>query len=218
MTRPAVSASTERWYARLPHAWRDGDDERDWPLLRYMSLLGDQLGEVQTLLDRIDYLSPADGGAPGDTSDLVNPATADAAWLPWLAQLVGVRLPADVTGQAARDAIAGAVAGFMAGTKTAVAAAAQSALTGGRYVAVYDHSITVQGDGGVWDVLLVTLETETPDPSAVLAAVTAKRAKPAGVVLHHRTYTATWAVIEAAYPTWADRNGLTWTQLHETGM
>lgn len=214
---PTVAAFTQRVYDELPQAYRDADQTLDYPLLRWLSLLGDQGGLLEALIDRIDLPDPADR-KPGDTSALVDPARADAAWLPWLGQLVGVRLPAVIQGQAARDAIAGASGGFLAGTKTAVAAAAQSALTGSRHVSVYDHSVTTPGDGGQWDVLLVTGASETPSAALVLAAVTAKKAKPAGVVLHHRVYSATWTQITAAYPTWASRAGKTWRQIQETGL
>lgn len=219
MARPTVSAFTEQVYARLPQTYRDEDEPLDFPLLRFLSLIGDQGGELEVLLDRIAYVPVDDGGTPGDTSDLVDPATADDAWLRWLAQPVGVVLPPAVTGVAARDAIAGAVNGFQVGTKGAIAAAAASALTGTRYVSVYDHSIATVGDGGIWDVMLVTRTSETPDITAVATAVTSKNAKPAGVVLHFVAYTATWTAMETTYgPAWSARNGRTWAQLQEAGL
>jgi hypothetical protein len=219
MARPIPSAFTERWYAALPEHYRDRDEGLDYPLLRWMSLLGDQAGEVFTLLTRIQYIPIDDGGVPGDTSDLADPSAADEAWLPWLGELVGVTLPPAVTGQAARDAVAGAVNGYQVGTKTAIANAARSGLTGSRYVSVYDHTISAPGDGGIWDVLIVTRAAETPDINAVINAVTTKNAKPAGVVLHYRAYTATWTAMETAYgPAWSARNGMTWAQLQEAGL
>lgn len=219
MARPTPSAFTERWYASLPEHYRDNDEPLNWPLLRFMSLLGDQAGEVFTLLTRIAYVPPDEGGAIGDTSDLVDPATADLGWLPWLGQLVGVKLTPAITGQAARDAVAGAVNGYQVGTKTAIANAARSGLTGTRYVSVYDHTVTTPGDGGIWDVLLVTRASETPDITAVTDAVVTKNAKPAGVTLRYRAYTATWTAMEATYgPAWSARNGRTWAQLQEAGL
>ncbi|MDP9167762.1 MAG: hypothetical protein M3O32_17140, partial [Actinomycetota bacterium] len=173
------------------------DEPVDWPLLRFLSLIGDQGGEVQTLLDRIGYVPVDDGGAPGDTSDLANPATADLAWLPWLGQLVGVHLSPGVVGQAARDAIAHAASGFQVGTKGAIAAAAASVLTGTRYVRVYDHSVAAISDGTQWDVMVVTRTSETSSGPDVLAAIVAQRAKPAGVVLHAVPYSATYTQTRA---------------------
>jgi hypothetical protein len=212
------AAFTQRLYERLPDFYRKADTQQGLALRRYISLLGDQADEIENLLNRIQYIPPDDGGQPGDTSDLTDPTRADPAWLPWLAQLVGVTIPPGTSTQGQRDAIANAVSGFHAGTKTAIAAAAQSALTGTRFVQVYDHSITTPGDGGRWDVLLVTRISETPDIPAVLQAVTDKRAKPAGVVLHHRAFSATWSTVTSTYPTWASRAGKTWIDIEEVGL
>lgn len=210
MARPVVEQATEDVYARLEEFRREADVVLDFPLLRYVSLVGDQLGDLAELVDRIDFRTEAEGGEPGDTSDLVDPAVADVAWLPWLAQVVGVRVGNLDTG-ALRDAIGGAV-GSAAATKPAVAAAASSALTGTRYVLVRDHQAG-SGAGGEYDLTVFTLAGETPDTAAVLLAVTNARAKPAGVRLWHAFGGATWAQIEAAYPTWAARNGKTWANL-----
>lgn len=201
-----TSATTQRIYEALPPTHRDADEDLGWPLLRYLSLVGDQAGEIETLLDRFQ------------AGELTDPDAADTGWLRWLGSLIGASIPAGVTGTALRDAIRYAPTGWRAGTRGAVADAAKSALTGTRFVQVYDHSVSSPGDGTQWDVLLVTRISETPDVPAVLAAVVTQEAKPAGVVLHHRAYTATWAAVDAAYPTWADRNGLTWAQLEETGL
>jgi len=209
---------TQRLFSRLPQMYRDADPSTGDQLLRFISLLGDQANEIEQLLERVAYTPPEDGGRPDDTSDLVDPTAADAAWLPWLAQLVGVRVPTSGDPLATRDVIAAATTGWRAGTRDAIAGAARTALTGTRYVRVYEHSVSSPGDGGQWDVLLVTRITETPDVHAVLQAVVDAHAKPAGVELHHRAYTSTWATVDTAYPTWADRNGLTWAQLEETGL
>jgi hypothetical protein len=206
---------THRLYNGLPQLYRDADDGT---LLNYIRLLADQAGEVETLVERISYTPPDERGDPLDTSDLVDPATADSIWLPWLAQLVGVVITPGTDAAGQRDAIANAVNGFRAGTKGAIAAAARTAVTGSQYVAVYDHSISSIGDGGAWDVLVVTKSSETPDSAAVLQAVLDQRAKPAGVQLHHGVYTASWTAVESAYATWTDATGKTWTQIGETGL
>lgn len=215
--RPSPHAFTERVYAYLPAFYRDADAALDYPLLRWLSLLGDQAGEIEDLYTRIAYI-PTDAGGPGGTSELTDPAVADRAWLSWLGQLVGVEVTPAMSDESARDAVSGGSSGWRAATKDAMATAAQSALTGSRHVTVHDHSVASPGDGGEWDVLLVTAPSETPSTAAVLAAVSEKNAKPAGVVLHHHAYEATWAQIDTAYPTWADRNGLTWRELQETGL
>lgn len=90
---PAVAAFTRRWFDDLPEVYRAADEADPsvdgWPLLRYLSLLGDQADELSTLVDRFAL---HDDGAGDWTSDLSNPATADAAWLPWLAQMAGIGL------------------------------------------------------------------------------------------------------------------------------
>jgi hypothetical protein len=214
MPRPDVADLTDRLYDRLPAMYRDADEPLNFPLLRWLSLLLDLAGELDVLHDR---LVPTDRA---DTSELADPATADLAWLPWLAQLVGVRLPRDLTGQAARDAVQFASSGYRGGTKAAVADAAKSELTGTRYAQIYDHSTDTSaiGAAGKWDVLIVTRTSETPSVARVLDAVVAKRAKPGGVVLYHRAYTATWAAVHTAFPTWAGRNGKTWAQVQEAGL
>lgn len=219
MTRPAPTATTEALYAALPELYRAADAERGagpsgYPLLRFLSLLGDQLADVEALVARADYYSHDDGGQPGDTSDLTDPATADAAWLPWLAQLVGARLPAGLTTAGRRGAVAGAVAGYFKGTKQGIQAAAQAALLGTRYVRVIPLYA-----GNQWRLEVRTRTSETPSTAAVAAAIVAANAKPAGVELVATAYEATWAQIEAAFPTWANLEATapTWLGVEETG-
>lgn len=223
MARPVVSQATERVYARLPLAYRDADAHEmsggGYPLLRFLSLVGDVLGDVETLIDRIDYTGPSEGGEPGDTSDLGDPTGADPAWLPWLGRLVGVNITPDLTVSEQRDSVRFATSGFRAGTKGAIRDAARSALVGTKHAEVYDHSVTRPGDGGLWDVLIVTRATETPDVAAVLATVVRKNAKPAGVVLHHRAYDSSWTAVAAAYPTWAAIEAAgSWDRVQEAGL
>lgn len=209
----------ERLYSRLPDHYRAQDESADYPLYRWLAGICAEGGAVEALMDRIDYVSPNDGGVVGDTSDLVDPGTADAAWLPWLAQLVGVALSPGLSETQKRDAIRYASAGWRAGTKASVADAAKSELTGTKYAQVYDHTVSTPGDGTMWDVLIVTRTEETPDVSAVLAAVEKRGAKPAGVVLHHRAYAASWDTVEATYPTWSavDAAG-SWIKVQEAGL
>lgn len=198
MARPIVSAFTERLYASLPAFYRDTDEGLDWPLLRYWSLIADQAGELDDLTDRIGYLASEDGGAPGDTSDLVDPTTADAAWLPWQAQLVGVDLLPELTEVERRDAIRIAVTGWRAGTKDAIASAAALELTGTKYVEVLDHY-----EGDPWAIGVRTRADETVDPADVVASIETFHARPAGFTIVTAFYAASWGTLEAHYPTWA---------------
>lgn len=199
MARPDVHPTTLRLYQRLPAYLRDADEAQagppDYPLLRYLSLLGDQLGEVEDLVDRMDYRHPFDGGTPGDTSDLVDPATADAAWLPWLAQVASVTLADQATEAARRTLIAGANELHAEGSEGAMRAAIRPLLTDTRYVEV------VPNFSGTWAIGIVTLSNESAGttPAAILAAATPH--KPAGASLVH-DYGLTWADLEATFPTW----------------
>lgn len=208
MSRPVVSEFTELLYDSLPEALTYPDAALGWPLLAYLSLEGDVGGgRLLTLLERIDP-----GRNPSGLSALLDASQADAAWLPWLAQLRGVKLTPGMTEAAQRTLIGGGSAGYLAGTPASIAAAVQTVLTGTRTVRLSPSSVTLPGDGAWYDVLVLTRPEETPDPTAVIPAVIAAGAKPAGVVLHasmlianyahlrdvHGTYTA----LEAALPTY----------------
>lgn len=219
MSTPALEAGAalDDFYESLPQHYLDADASLDYPLYRWVAGVLSVFGEVAYALDRIDY----DPEVPelGTTSDLADPVTADVGWLPWIAQLVGVPLQAGFTEAEARDAVRFASAGWRAGTKTAVADAAKSELTGTRFARVYDHSVTEPGDGGMWDVLIVTRTTETPDVPAVLTAVERRGAKPAGVVLHHRAYEASWDTVVATYNTWSAIEAAgSWQTIQEAGL
>lgn len=219
MPEPAYSPTTERLYSRLPDFLRAADSRNDWIMKRWVSSIADSQGDVDLLLSRIDYWPVEHGGAPGDTSDLVDPTTADAAWLEWIGQLFGVRLYPGMTLLERRDAVRFASSGFRAGTRAGMADAAKTALEGTRYAVVYDHSTFGIGDGGEWDVMVVTRSSETPSPAAVLRSVIRKRAKPAGVLLWHRSYGTPWADLQIAYPTWADWEATkTWNEIEERGL
>lgn len=215
---PDAGPMLDRLYDRLPDHYRTADSTADFPLYRWLAGICRIQNDVEVLQERVDYVAPSDGGTPGDTSDLTDPTTADVSWLSWLAQLVGVRLTSNLSEEEMREAVQFASSGWRAGSKASVADAAKSELTGTRYARVYDHSITEPGDGGEWDVLIVTRASETPDPELVLAAVERRGAKPAGVILHHRAYEASWGTLEAERPTWAQWNGVTWQQIEETGL
>ncbi len=229
MSRPNLVPSPgpilDRVYDRLPAHYRAADAAQtfpDYPLYRWLAGICAELGQLEALLTRIDYVPPADGGDAGDTSDLTDPLTADIRWLPWLAQLVGVVLPPSLTDAEMRDAVRFASSGWRAGTKPAVADAAKTELTGTRYARVYDHStgaVNGVGAGGPWDVLIVTRSTETPSVAAVVAAVSRRNAKPAGVVLHHRAYEASWDTVEATFPSWdAIEAAGSWDRIQEAGL
>jgi hypothetical protein len=226
MAEPTYSEVMEALWASLPLIHRRQDELQPvpaggFPMKRWLSAFADQVGDVETVIERIDYAPPDDRDDPSQAvSELADASLADAAWLPWLAQILGVQRINNLSEAAQRAAIGSAVSGFRAGTKQAVGVAAQGALTGTKSVAVYDHATLKPGDGGgEWDVLIVTRSSETPGGAAsVTQAVIDAEAKPAGVVLHHSAVDVTWASLQTIRPTWADWNGKTWAEIQETGL
>lgn len=206
MSAPAVTATTARLYGRLPEMYRTADalQTPDFPLLKYLAGLVDQAGAIEEMYEAID--------------ELADPAVAPIAHLAWIAQHVGARLDPAMTEQEKRDAILFAPSGWRAGTTQAIADAAKSVLTGTRYARVYKHAETrsTAGSDAWYHITVVTRPEETPSPELVLDTIIRKGAKPAGVVLHHESYSATWAQVEAAFPTWADWNDVQWRDLEET--
>lgn len=88
---------TVRWYAGLPEAFRGLDAAGGGRLLGFLDALGQEVGAVTDLVARFDRRYPGDRGYDpavdaASTSDLVDPWTADSAWLAWLGQLYGVRV------------------------------------------------------------------------------------------------------------------------------
>lgn len=125
--------------------------------------------------------------------------------LPWLAQLVGVRLPAGVSDDDARELIAN-VSGFARGTPASLQAAASLTLTGNQTVAFRERDA-----GDPYRLEVVTLTGETPDPTATQRALLAQ--KPGGIVLSYRTVEGqdwqavtakTWRQARTAYASWRD--------------
>jgi hypothetical protein len=117
----------------------------------------------------------------GDTPPLAPILDVDQCppWaLPWLAQLVGVRLPTGLAPDDARLLIQTA-AGFQRGTPAAMRSAAQATLTGALTVWFRER------DGGdAYALEVVTRTADTPDPAATLAALMSQ--KPGGIVLRYR--------------------------------
>lgn len=211
MTAPTVHPHTRRVYDSLPDVYRDVDlddgSADGQPLLRFLSLILDQVGGIEDLIDRIDPDRP--GG-----SDLLNAEAADAGWLPWLAQLFGVTLPPSLTVAEQRNAVSGAVSGWRAGTRETIAAAAKTALSDpSGYVSIRAHN------GGDWRVIGVSVDPEFAPANLddVVAAIIAARAKPAGIKLVIDLYAATWDTLEAVYLSWDAVDAVaTWSRLEGT--
>lgn len=199
--RPAVGPFTEALYARLPELYKDADEAQDeglsnYPLLRYLSLVGDQLTTVAELLARLTYTplddrdntdAPWDRYGTGlfgddtygdeDVADLVDPWLADSSWLPWLAQLLGINIAGLETSEA-REALADPAAAWAHGTPEAIIREARTQLGDDAYVDTVPH---YQGDP--FTIGLVTKDEETYGVTS-------------------------WGDLMAAAPTWADLEAL----------
>lgn len=210
-----MSDATQRWFERLPAYVQEGDngDLRQW-----LSLLGDQLGDVGLRLDLMNFVRDEATGEVIQASALVDATQAgrltDAlAQLRWLAQLLGANLGKTSTLNEQIDAVRYATTGWRAGTKAALADAARSVLGGTKYVLIEPHYA-----GDRWTINIRTRASETPDDTAVVNAIYAKGAKPAGVVLLNIFFDTDWATLEADRPTWGDWDGYSWLAIEETGL
>lgn len=158
----------------------------------------------------------------GRSTDLVDGTFADAEWLPWLTQLVGVDIETLASEEEIRNAISTGSGGFRAGSRDAIIDAVKSELTGTKYVQVFQNSNATApiGTASMWNLLILTKYSETPSFAQIVETVIRKQAKPAGVLLFHRTFEAEWEDVETVYPTWAhwEAPGVTWTKIEETGL
>jgi hypothetical protein len=204
MSEPIYTPTTERIYAKLPEVYRTNDATQGWQLKTWLSGITDRIGELELILARLNYLFPDEmptgelaqdnetftrpinyaGALPiGQTSDLVDARSADAAWLPWIAQLVGVPLLDTDTEAQHRLLIESASVGWHAGSREAITNAVSRVLSGPTYtVLLEDHY-----NGDQWTVNIITRLSEQGDASVILAA--ASLTKPAGILLSHQFIT-----------------------------
>lgn len=239
---PYMTLLVDRLYHRLPEVYRTMDTvNSDWPFKRYLAGTLDLAGQIdETVVDIIGdrpigpalpepwSLSTEDltewrASRVNRPSALGDPVQAQTAWLPWMAQMVGALLDPAATEQEHRDTIRYATSGWRGGTRGAIADAARSVLTGSKYARVIPHFKSAVGGGiepgTVWDIVIVTLTAETPDPNEVLGAVLRKGVKPAGAILYHSSYQATWDQIEAIFPQWRDwEDAGSWDAIQGAGL
>lgn len=208
MAAPVVEPTTVELYAAVESITAP-DEELDWPLLRFLASVGDQLWETE----RLNRDDPA--GHPG-WSALLDLDRIDDEWLAYVAQFIGVRLIAGTTPEQQLVRIAEA-AGMQRGRPSAIRGAAKQFLTGTKTVQLFER---YQGDA--YRLRLRTFAPETPDADAVEAAVRAL--KPAGITLLYDVSTGqtyqellvgegnhsgtggnrTYADVKASYATYAD--------------
>lgn len=132
------------------------------------------------MLVLIAFGDPALGIQPGQV--LTDPAVAPLELLPHAAQYTGGRMPARLPGEPDADYLLRArisvvrPRGMIRGTADALAETARTFLTGAKYVAVFER---VNDDP--WQVNVLTRTSQTPNPAAVLTAITDPEVIPAGV-------------------------------------
>lgn len=99
--------------------------------------------------------------------------------LPWLAQVVGVVLPASVTGEAARDYIRD-LSFEQVGKPDTIIKVIQAQLVGNKSVQIYERT-----GGNAYALEIVTATSDTPDVAAVQAAIAAT--VPAGIIVTYQS-------------------------------
>lgn len=169
----------------------------------YADAFGAMADEVYTLV--------TDQGVDGDPDYvpgygiLFDVDLCPAKWLGYLAQLVGVTIPAG-TAEADARALIRAHAGMNRGTAESIRLAVQATLTAPQTVTI-DERV----DGDAYAILIHTYTAQTPDPGATLAAALSQ--KPGGLILTHRidpdwdygqaeALFATYGLAEAQYATY----------------
>lgn len=149
---------------------------------------------------------------PGDAASfetILDPARCPDWALPWLAQLVGITNLPTTPDHATQRQIIAELALQRRGTPAMLAAAAGLYLTGTK--TVYFRERDPSGDDPAYTLEVVTLDSETPDPDKVRAALMAQ--KPSAIVLLYRQVqgqdwqevvaeNATWNDVVATFSTW----------------
>lgn len=193
MARPVVSDAAEDLYAALEPAFTQYDEGLDWPALNLCAAF------VSGDIDLIYQLVLDSDAGPG-WQILLDPDRCPAAFLPWLAQVVGATLRPDMDEAARRAAIKSPEA-FGRGTIEAIEAVAKRRLTGTKTVIVEERYT-----GLAWRLRIVTLEEETPDPALTESEITAEQ-KPIGILLYfNRRVNWIWGEVrvEPAWDTWSE--------------
>ena len=176
------------------------DVDYDWAAAKFVAAVSEPF-EMVYMLARDDDL-----GRPG-WAILMDPDRIPIQFLPWLAQMVGVRLR-DGLGESQQRERVRRTDGWERGTPGAIAAAAKQYLTGNRTVLLRERA-----NGDAYQLTVITHTSETPNAAAVLAALNEQ--KPAGILLTHLVYSgndwyhvvdnyATWNAVIGAYLTWTD--------------
>lgn len=185
------------WYDQLPDLYRR--DDTSGVLAGLLTGWAAPTDTVRLLGQRI-----ADG-------DLTSPARADATWVHWLAQAVGV--PVQPTFEATRELLLARGKTPSVGTPGALASLAATWLTGTKQVDV--------SAGAEWTITVRVLESEVAavgGTAALDARIRATGQVPAGFILNVVTGQQTWGELDAAATSWgAVPETMPWGQVDELG-
>lgn len=193
MPAPEASPAALTLYEALTPAFTFGDENRGYPLLRFLN------GLSAGTLSKVHRLVTEQEGRPGWQVAL-DPDLADLEDLPWLAQFGGANLRPDMDEAQQRDAVK-APEVFRRGTIPAIVQVAERRLTGTKTVIV-----TERYTEKAWRLRIETLAGETPEPTITQAEIIAEQ-KPVGIVLFFNTRVNwTWGEAKESveFPTWGD--------------
>lgn len=194
-----ASFASNLYVALAPLSWLD--EQVAWALANHCAAIGTMFQPIEDLVRD----TPEGTG----WSSVLDLQRCPDAWLPWLAQFVGVTLIAGSTPDEQRERIT-RTDGFNRGTPDAIRAAAQATLSGNRTVYFRER------DGDPYALEVVTITRETPDPAATLAALIAQ--KPGGIVLRYRVVEGLdWQAVHDSGRTWRDvrTDYASWRDLRE---
>lgn len=191
MPPPVVGSWAQKLYDRLGPITIP-DAANGWPLKTFIGAIGDNF-----MQDIEDLVTDQEDGTPG-WAILLNPDTCPAYALPWLGQLVGVKVDTTLNVTFQRQQIE-AVGGWYRGSPNSMINASKPYLTGTKFVQLVERY-----GGNAYEILYITHTAETPTGAqlaAMQAAVIAQ--KPAGINLTFANYLgATWGDIKSGYATW----------------
>lgn len=197
MTQPTVGAYAQRLYDTL-QIYTPDDEQQGWAFLHYLQAIGQMRQPVD------DIVRQAQDGRDG-LQAFLDPDTTLAWALPWLAMLAGAALSIELDETQQRETIKQCPARDR-GKRSAIVGAARRYTTDPANAYVF---IEEQYEGDPYRILIKTLTSQTPDPDAIVRAVTADDTAPAGVLF---TFDVDDSEIwEEATLTWdAPATGVTW--------
>lgn len=174
MARPSVSESAEEMFDALGPWSRADGEETGWALLHLCEATAGRLDPLRSIvMDDEDH--------PG-WSSVLDVDRAPREWLPWLAQFVGVRLPAGLDEVAERARIR-STDGFNRGTPAAIKGAARQYLRGPDGTPDTATVFLTERHGSAYRLTVAVHASEMIASADVIYKAVLEQ-KPAGIVLN----------------------------------